>query len=95
MSPFIVACACICISNMHLDLALLMSAVLCGGMQMSKHVKAGLLTLQGVSKTFEEHDGAISPALPQLVSHVRSGAQVNPLTALHLHLLPSSLSHSS
>ncbi|KAL0047176.1 hypothetical protein WJX82_008696 [Trebouxia sp. C0006] len=31
--------------------------------------------VKGVSKTFEEHDAAITPALLQLVSHIRSGAQ--------------------
>ena len=52
--------------------------------------QAGLCNVQGVSKTFEEYDAAISPALPQLVSHVRSGAQVSSLAALHLRLLPTS-----
>ena len=37
--------------------------------------------LQGVSKTFEEHDTAITPALPQLVNHIRSGAQVPTLAS--------------
>ena len=32
--------------------------------------------VQGVKKTYEEHDAGISPSLPHLVSHIRSGAQV-------------------
>ncbi|KAL0039142.1 hypothetical protein WJX77_009062 [Trebouxia sp. C0004] len=36
---------------------------------------SSMCLVKGVSKTFEEHDAAITPALPHLVNHIRSGAQ--------------------